>query len=114
MSCRVFKNNHHNFEFENNNNSHNKFKIFNSNNKYNNSNQNNSEKRNYFSTPTLITPLTVASSRSNSDYFIHKNKKLFDDIIDSQNTIEIRVVPSNISTIDQIHSANSGTHYSSN
>ncbi|KAN0042282.1 hypothetical protein ACTFIV_004842 [Dictyostelium citrinum] len=69
----------------------------NSNNKNNILNKNN-EKRNYFTTPTLRTS-SVASS-SNSDSFIHKNKTSFDDIIDSQNTIEIRGVPSNITTRD--------------
>ncbi|KAN0006427.1 hypothetical protein ACTFIU_003135 [Dictyostelium citrinum] len=69
----------------------------NSNNKYNILNKNN-EKRNYFTTPTLRT--SSAASSSNSDSFIHKNKTSFDDIIDSQNTIEIRGVPSNITTRD--------------
>ncbi|KAM9998504.1 hypothetical protein ACTFIY_008154 [Dictyostelium cf. discoideum] len=70
----------------------------NSNNKYNTLNQNNNEKRNYFTTPTLRT--ASAAAASNSDSFIHKNKTSFDDIIDSQNTIEIRGVPSNITTRD--------------
>ncbi|KAN0040356.1 hypothetical protein ACTA71_012246 [Dictyostelium dimigraforme] len=64
----------------------------------NNNYNNNNEKRNYFTRSRSIA--AAAASSSNSDSFIHKNKSSFDDIIDSQNTIEIRGVPSNITTRD--------------
>ncbi|KAK5580236.1 hypothetical protein RB653_000251 [Dictyostelium firmibasis] len=71
---------------------------FRCNNSNNNFSNNNNEKRNYFTTPRTLS--AAAASSSNSDSFIHKNKTSFDDIIDSQNTIEIRGVPSNITTRD--------------